>query len=99
VYRFEAALWRWEAQSGWFFVSLPEDVSDEIEARAAGHARGFGSVKVRVTVGTSTWSTSVFPDGKRKVYVLPVKRQVRDAEALDEGTAATFELEPVGLRR
>lgn len=42
--------------------------------------RGFGSVRVRATIGGTPWTTSVFPatDG----YVLPVKRGARDAEAV-----------------
>jgi hypothetical protein len=78
TYDFAAPLWRWEAKDeatsgAWFFVSLPFDVSDEIDA-TAGPGNGFGSVRVEVTVGTSTWRTSVFPSGERKTYVLPVKK-------------------------
>jgi hypothetical protein len=96
TYDFAAPLWQWEvkdeATSGaWFFVSLPFDVSDEIEA-TAGPGNGFGSVRVEATVGTSTWRTSVFPSGERKTYVLPVKKAVRLAEGLSEGTEATVRL-------
>ena len=96
TYDFAAPLWRWdakdEATSGaWFFVSLPFDVSDDIEA-TAGPGKGFGSVRVKVTVGSSTWRTSVFPSGERKTYVLPVKKAVRVAEGLEEGTEAKVRL-------
>ena len=96
TYDFAAPLWRWdakdEATSGaWFFVSLPFDISDDIEA-TAGPGKGFGSVRVEVTVGSSTWLTSVFPSGERKTYVLPVKKAVRVAEGLEEGTEAKVRL-------
>jgi len=96
TYEFAAPLWRWdakdEATSGaWFFVSLPFDVSDEIEA-VAGPGKGFGSVRVEVTVGSTTWRTSVFPSGERKTYVLPVKKPVRVAEGLEEGADAIVRL-------
>jgi len=96
TYDFAAPLWRWdakdEATSGaWFFVSLPFDVSDDIEATAE-PGKGFGSVRVEVTVGSSTWRTSVFPSGGRKTYVLPVKKAVRVAEGLEEGTEAKVRL-------
>lgn len=86
---FTAALWRWtakdEEKSGaWFFVSLPFDVSDAIEAEAV-PGKGFGSVKVEATIGGSTWRTSVFPSAEEKTYVLPIKKAVRTAEGLDEG--------------
>lgn len=96
TYDFAAPLWRWtakdeESSGAWFFVSLPFDVSDEIEA-TAGPGKGFGSVRVEVTVGSSTWRTSVFPSSEHKTYVLPVKKAVRVAEGLDEGTEATVRL-------
>jgi hypothetical protein len=55
--------------------------------------RGFGSVRVRATVGGTTWTTSVFPDSTRGAYVLPVKKAVRRAEGLDEGDPADVVLE------
>ena len=95
-YDFVSPLWRWdakdEARSGaWFFVSLPFDAADEIEAAAA-RGRGFGSVRVEVTIGGSTWRTSVFPSGERRTYVLPIKKTVRIAEGLVEGADAAVRL-------
>ncbi len=96
IVEFEAQLWHWDARrtDSWTFVSLPTDASDEIRDRAGGLRRGFGSLRVRVTVGGSTWMTSIFPDGPNGAYVLPVKRSVRTAEALDVGdtTSVTVEL-------
>jgi hypothetical protein len=90
--RFSAELWRWEAQSGWFFVTVSDDVSALIGERPR-PPRGFGSVRVRATIGRTTWATSVFPDSTRGGYVLPVKRSVRTAEGLDEGETADVVLE------
>lgn len=96
TYDFTAPLWRWEAKDeaasgAWFFVSLPFDASDEIEA-LAGPGNGFGSVRVEVTVGGSTWRTSVFPSAEQMTYVLPVKKAVRTAEGLREGVEASVSL-------
>lgn len=92
MYDFKAELWLHEGQAAWYFITVPEDVSDEIEARA-GVRRGFGSVRVRVTAGTTTWSTSVFPDRKRGAYLLPVKQAVRRSEDLSEGSRVRVRLE------
>ncbi len=99
VVTFAAELWIWDARrsDSWTFVSLPADASEDIRELAAGRARGFGSVRVRVTVGGSTWTTSIFPDSGRKAYVLPVKRAVRRAEGLDAGDVATVTVELVDL--
>ncbi|MGV9662066.1 DUF1905 domain-containing protein [Nocardia niigatensis] len=93
TYSFTAELWEWEAQASWHFVSLPESVADEIEERFGHTASGFGSVKVKVAVGSSRWSTSIFPDGKRGTYVLPMKKAVRVAEGLSAGDPVEVELQ------
>lgn len=93
---FTAVPWRWEASTGpngWVFASLPEDLSDAIAE--TGRAAGFGSVRVEVTCGASTWRTSVFPDTGRGCYVLPLKKAVRTAEGIEVGAEVTLRLELV----
>jgi len=90
--RFSAALWRWQAQGGWFFVTLSEDASALVGERPR-PPRGFGSVRVRATVGETSWTTSVFPDSESGRYVLPVKKAVRSAEDVDEGDTVDVILE------
>ena len=87
VVSFDADLWTWEARrtDTWIFVSLPVEVSEEIRDLVGTSPRGFGAVRVRATVGATTWTTSVFPDRARGCYVLPVKRSVRTAEGLEAG--------------
>ena len=92
MYAFEAELWLWDGEAAWHFLTLPGDVSDDIRAQA-GLARGFGAVRVRVTVGSSTWSTSVFPDSRRGAYLLPVKKEVRRKEDLELGDRVRVQLE------
>lgn len=92
-YRFDAELWLYEGDAAWCFVTVPGDVSDDIAARTAEHRRGFGSVRVRVTVGSTTWTTSVFPDSKKAAYLLPVKKEVRVRESLEFGERLAVTLE------
>lgn len=91
---FDAELWLWDARrtEAWTFVSLPAGESEEIRDMASGLRRGFGSVRVRATIGSSTWTTSIFP-ASQAGYVLPVKRQVRLAQALEAGDVATVTVE------
>ena len=90
-FTFTAEVWEHDGEGSWHFLSLPEDEADEIDALARPGA-GFGSVRVEVTIGATTWSTSVFPDRKRRTYVLPLKKAVRRAEGLEAGTTARVEL-------
>jgi len=92
---FDAELWTWDARraDSWVFVSLPVEASEEIRDLAAEPRRGFGSIRVRVTVGVTTWTTSIFPDSGRGSYVLPIKRAVREVEALEVGDIAKVTVE------
>jgi Domain of unknown function (DUF1905) len=92
-----APLWQHEGAGGWYFMSLPADVAADIDELTTGLRHGFGSVRVAVTVGSSSWRTSVFPDAGRGTYVLPVKKAVRVAERLEAGAAVRFRLELVDL--
>jgi hypothetical protein len=80
---FAAEVWIAPGDGAWHFLTVPEEPSEVIRLES-GPRVGFGSVKVRVTVGASTWSTSVFPN-TGDTYVLPLKRQIRDAEGILAG--------------
>jgi hypothetical protein len=96
---FNAELWIWDARraDSWTFVSLPTEATEEIRDLAGGSRRGFGSLRVRVTVGGSTWATSIFPGSDGGAYALPIKRAVRKAEALDVGDIATATVELIDI--
>lgn len=99
ILAFDAELWVWDARRSetWTFVSVPAEASDDIRELTDGQRRGFGSVRVRATVGGSTWTTSVFPDSGRGCFVLPIKRAVRTAEGLHEGDKASVTIELIDL--
>lgn len=94
MFVFDAELWLWDARrmDTWTFVTLPEDVSEEVRELSA-PARGFGAVKVRVGVGGSNWSTSVFPDKASGCYVLPIKAAVRKKENVAPGDVLEVTIE------
>lgn len=89
-YEFVAKMWRWTGEAAWHFVTLPHEVTDAIDDTFDGARVGFGSRRVDVTVGSTTWQTSVFPDKHAASYLLPVKQAVRKTEGLVDG--ATFEI-------
>jgi hypothetical protein len=85
-------VWEHPGQGAWHFVDIPEAIADEIEEKYGHRATGFGAVKVEVTIGTSSWSTSLFPDKSRATYILPLKKPIRIAEALTAGSRAHVDL-------
>lgn len=90
---FSGVVWVAPGDAAWHFVTVPEEPAEIIRLES-GPRVGFGSVKVEVVVGDSTWSTSVFPDTTR-TYVLPLKRSVRDAEGILEGDVVDVTLKLV----
>ncbi|MEO6153701.1 MAG: DUF1905 domain-containing protein [Croceibacterium sp.] len=80
------------------FVAVTGDAADAVAGHELarrlelGKRRGFGSVKVTVTVGSSTWQTSLFPQ-KTGGWFLPIKKPIRLAEDLDYGDDVTVQLE------
>lgn len=95
-YAFDATLYRWEARTdSWVFANLPEDIADEIEDAAPEPRRGFGAVRVEVTVGATTWRTSIFPSKQAATFVLPFKRAVLRAESVGEGDTVRVALTTV----
>ncbi|GAA2050629.1 DUF1905 domain-containing protein [Catenulispora yoronensis] len=96
---FDADLWLWDARKAdsWTFVSVPADLSEEIRDLVSGPRRGFGAVRVRVTVGDSKWDTSIFPDSANSCYVLPIKKAVRKAEEIEVGDTAHVAIELIDL--
>jgi len=86
TYAFDAELWLWEGEGApWTFLTFPAEVADEIDARPGVAARGFGAVRVDVTIGSTTWATSAFPSRERASLILPIKAQVRKAEDIAAG--------------
>jgi len=93
TFEFSGLLWRYPGDGGWHFVSLPAEISAEITDIGGGARRGFGSLRVAVRVGATSWNTSVFPDTKTGTYLLPVNQAVRIAEQLEDGDEVNAELQ------
>ncbi|MDQ1605373.1 MAG: hypothetical protein QOE01_3218, partial [Actinomycetota bacterium] len=78
---FSGELWFWKGPAPWHFVTVPEDECAELEETSALVTYGWGMIPVTAQIGTSTWTTSLFPKDER--YIVPVKTSVRRAEHLD----------------
>jgi hypothetical protein len=91
-YTVRVKVWRWKGDGGWHFATLPAGQAAEIRRRFGVNARGWGSIRVRVTVGGTEWNTSLFPAREAKSYLFAIKAAVRKAEAIDEGDTITAKL-------
>jgi len=69
----------------WRFAYIDKKISEKIRvAQAKKPRRGWGSVRVRATIGKTSWDTSIFPD-KDGPYLLPLKAAVRKKEEILDG--------------
>jgi len=93
---FTSELWLWDARASdsWTFATVPVELSEELH-EVAMPGRGFGSIRVEVSIGKSTWQTSVFPDKQTGCYTLPIKAAIRRAESVSAGDCVRITLSTV----
>ena len=79
--------------AGWHFVSVPKKQSEGIKKSFGTPKRGWGSIPVIVTIGKTTWKTSIFPDKQSNGYLLPLKSEVRKKEQIFSGDTILFAIQ------
>jgi hypothetical protein len=84
-YQFSADLWKDKAEGGWYFVTLPQDYSDEIRNELQWQEEGWGRMKASAEINELNWDTSIWFDTKSKRYILPVKAVIRKKLSLKDG--------------
>jgi hypothetical protein len=92
-YRLQAKVWLYQGKAAWHFVSVPKKQSAAIARFFGGMTRGWGSLPVLVTIGRTSWTTSIFPDRKAGTYLLPLKAQVRESEKISAGDTIRLRIE------
>lgn len=92
VVKIQGKIWLYKGDSPWHFITIPIEDSEEINRNYKWPKRGFGSIPVNVTIGETTWKTSIFPE-KDKTYLLPLKKEVRTKENVKEGDKVDVILE------
>jgi len=87
---FSGPIWVWKGPAPWYFVTVPEQQSEELRAILGIVTYGWGMVPARVLIGKTEWKTSLWPKDGR--YIVPIKASVREAEGLEEGDRVTVRL-------
>lgn len=89
-FSFAGECWLWQAEkAAWHFVTMPKKMSEEISffnENISVKKRGWGSVRVKATIGETTWETSLFPQAKEGTFILPIKADVRKKEKIVVGS-------------
>lgn len=76
-YDFTAVIWQHNSSGGWYFVTLPIELSNEIRENLQWQEEGWGRMKASAQIATMTWDTAIWYDAKLKSYLLPIKSEVR----------------------
>ena len=87
---FVGDMFEWRGPSPFHFVRVPDDESQMIRDVASMVSYGWGVIPVRVSVGMTTVTTSLFP--KDGGYLVPIKNAVRLSEEIKVGDAVHVNL-------
>jgi len=85
-FRFIGIVEIFDRPGGWYFISVPADLSEELKDLA-----DRGLIPVRATIGSSSWDTSLLPMGDG-THFIALNSAVRRSENIDLGdrTALRF---------
>lgn len=87
---FSGTVWYWRGPSPYHFVTVPEDESGQLQATSGLVTYGWGMIPVEARIGSTRWTTSLFP--KDGGYVVPLKDVVRNSERIGVGDLVTIRL-------
>ena len=91
-YKFRGQVWKHKGQGGWFFVTLPRNLSLEIRKDHGLSEEGWGRLKATAKLGKTSWATAIWFDSKVRSYLLPLKASVRKVEDIEYNAIVSLEL-------
>jgi hypothetical protein len=92
AYKLTSKVFVYPGAGVWRFIGLPLKEGREIKEKHGKLHRGWNSLPVTVTIGKTTWETSIFFHKKSGSYLLPLKAQVRKKEEIDDDDEVEFTL-------
>lgn len=82
-YQFNSRVWQYAApKGGWFFLSMPADITHEIRTHFKWQEEGWGRLKATARINHTEWATAIWFDTKQNTYLLPLKADIRKQEKL-----------------
>jgi len=91
-YQIKTKVFLYPGMAAWHFVGLSKSIGQEIKENFGKNAKGFGSLRVEVSIRKTVWKTSIFPEKSSGSYLLPIKASVRKKENIEAGDEITFKL-------
>lgn len=91
---FENEIIEWRGPAPFLFVPVPDEHVGEVRYAARQASYGWGVVPVEARIGTSDFTTSLFPRGD--TYLLPVKVAVQKEAGVGLGDRVKVRMQIVG---
>lgn len=76
-YEFSTIMWKHPSTDGWFFISLPKSISNEIRENLKWQEEGWGRMKAFAEIDKIKWASAIWFDTKMDSYNLPIKAEIR----------------------
>ena len=94
IYSLQSEVTLYPGISAWYFAHVDRATSAGIKESQSNVKRGgFGSIKVMVQLGKTSWQTSIFPDRASGTFLLPLKASIRKKENIREGNYVDFSIQ------
>jgi hypothetical protein len=85
---FKAKMELFERDKGWYYVSVPTELSKPLE-----HLADRGLIAITATVGKTNWPTSLLPMGDGTHFIaLPAKVRSKEKLMLGDAVDVSFEI-------
>jgi hypothetical protein len=85
MYMINGIVWKCPRQSGWYFITVPKDISAEIRTHSQWQEEGWGRLHIQSTIHHTQWETAIWFDTKHDSYLLPIKADIRKKHDIKEG--------------
>ncbi|PIP89026.1 MAG: hypothetical protein COW01_15690 [Bdellovibrionales bacterium CG12_big_fil_rev_8_21_14_0_65_38_15] len=92
TYTFKTKLWKYQGPAGWYFVTVPKQLSKNIRKIHQSSEEGWGRLKSNAVIAKTSWRTAIWFDTKADAYLLPIKAEIRKKESLQEGSKVEITL-------
>lgn len=89
----KSEVWRWPGLGGWYFVYVDRKLNEKIKNLGTRYGSGF--IKIKATLGKTSWDTALFPYKKENVFLISIKSSVRKKEIVEIGDILKIKFELV----
>ena len=76
-YSFQALVELFPTDKGWYYAAVPTQITADL-----GHLSDHGLIAVTISLGSSSWPTSLIPKGDG-TYFIPLPAKIRKKEKLE----------------